>query len=79
MLESDHESVVVLASDSFWVAHRRLDVRLQVSFEQLVHFAVVVLVMADAEKGMDVIPDGKTKRRRVDIGVVTHPALVNKS
>jgi len=77
--------VVVLASDAFWKADDRLDVRLERTFQQLVHLAVVVVVVADAKHALDVVPDGASKARcihvlhrahRVVRQVVRQPELV---
>lgn len=36
------------------------------------HFGIVVVVVSNAEQGMDVIPDGATIYRCVDVLITTH-------
>ena len=64
--------VVILASDAFWKADDRLDVRLERTFQQLVDLAVVVVVVADAEHALDVVPDGAPEARRIHVLDRTH-------
>ena len=73
-MELVHEAVVVVVGDALREAGDHLDVRLQAALQQLVHLAVVVVVVPDAEHAVDVVPDGVPERGRVHALVLAHPA-----
>ena len=62
MFEFPHDPVVVFLGEPLGVARHGFDVGLQVALQQLVHLAVVVVVVANAVHAVDVIPDGSAKR-----------------
>ena len=68
VLQLDQHAVVVRLGYPLREAARRLDEHLERPVQQLVHLAVVVVVVADAVDALDVVPDGAPKLGRVDVG-----------
>ena len=62
MLELSHVAVVVLLADALGETRDDLDVVLEWAFQQLVHLAVVVVVVADPKQAVDVVPYGTAER-----------------
>jgi len=73
VIEILHESIVIGTCDSVGKARDYLDVGLEWSLKQLVDDTIVVVVMTDAKKRVNVVPNSTAKRRRVYIVLVTHP------
>ena len=67
VLQLHQHTVVVQLGDALREAAGRLDEHLERAVEQLVHLAVIVIIVADAVDALDVVPDGTTKLGRVDI------------
>lgn len=57
VLEFTHEAVIVFTRNALWVARHSLYIRLESSFQQLVHLAVIIVIMADAKHAVDVVPN----------------------
>lgn len=72
MFELPQHPVIIFLSDPLRVAAGRLDERFEASLEQLIHLAIVVVVVPDAEHTLDVVPDGATEPRRVHIRAPAH-------
>lgn len=56
VFELPEYSVVVLLGDALWVTAGAFDEGLETAFEELIHFPVIVVIVADAEHALDVIP-----------------------
>lgn len=72
MMELFEHTVVIGASDSFGEAHRHFDVGLKRTFQHLVDFAVIVIIVADAEHALNVIPNGRAESRSIHIPLGAH-------
>ena len=79
MLELAHEAVVVPFRDPFRIARSRLDIRLKISFQQLVDRNVIVVVVANAEHAVDVVVDCSAERRGVHVRCVAHSVYGRKT
>lgn len=67
------ENVIVIStSEALGEADGRFNVGLQGTFQHLIDFAVVVIVVPDAEHALNVIPNGCTEARRIDILLRAH-------
>lgn len=69
------DAVVVGPGDALRVADDHLDVGLERALEHLVHLAVVVVVVPDAEHALDVVPDGGAEARRVHVPLRAHEVV----
>ncbi len=72
MFEVPPESLIVLHTSFLWIACHRFDVSLQVPIQQFVDLAVIVVVMTDAEQGVDVVPDRSPQQWRVYFSLLAH-------
>jgi hypothetical protein len=72
VLELPENPVVVLFCDAFRITTGALDERLQRPLQEMVDLAVVVVVVADPQQALDVIPDGPAKPRRVHVRATAH-------
>lgn len=72
VLELAHVAVVVLLADTLGEARDDLDVVLERPLEELVHFAVVVVVVADPKQTVDVVPYGMAECGRIHVRLLTH-------
>jgi hypothetical protein len=72
VLELPENPVVVLFRDAFRITTGALDERLQRPLQEMVDLAVVVVVVADPQQALDVIPDGPAKPRRVHVRATAH-------
>ena len=78
MLKLSHVAVVILLADSLGETRYDLDVVLERAFQQLVHFAIVVVVMSDAKQTVDVVPYGAAEGRGVNVQLLAHPGVDGK-
>ena len=60
-------TVVILPRNSFRKADRHLDVSLQGSLQNLVHFSVIIVVVTDAKHALNVIPNGRPEPGRINV------------
>lgn len=67
--------VVVGASDALRETDGHFDVGFQRPFQHLIDFAVIVVVVTDAEHALDVIPDGRAEARRVHVPFRAHEVV----
>ena len=72
MLELPHEAIIILSCDALGVASNSFDVGLEWPLQELVHFAVVVIIVPDSEHTVDVMPDGATEWSGVHVLGITH-------
>lgn len=73
MQKFPHDALNVFLCCSFWVTCDRFNVGLQISLQQLVDFAIVVVIMTYTIHTVDVIPNSPTERCCVHICVMAHP------
>ena len=60
-------TVVILPRNSLRKADRHLDVSLQGSLQNLVHFTVIVVVVTDAKHALNVIPNSRPEPGRINV------------
>jgi len=67
--KSLHDIGKVLLDHTLRVAGETFDVALEIALKQNVHLTVVVVVVPHAIDALNVIPNGTSKGRRVDVGL----------
>ena len=64
--------VVIVTSETIGETDGRFDVGLESALQQLVHLAVVIVVVADTKHALDVIPNGPPEAGRVHVPLGAH-------
>jgi len=72
MVKLFEDAVVVGPRDPFGKADCHLDVGLEWALEDLIHFAVVVVVVPDTEHALNIIPNSRSKPRRIHVFFRAH-------
>lgn len=71
-MEFFENTVVIFSSDSFGKANDSLDVSLQWTFQYLIHFSVIVIIVADAKHALNIIPNGRAEAWRINVPLGAH-------
>lgn len=66
-MQLHQHTIVILFGNSLREATSGLDERLESPVQQLIHFVVVIIVVANAIDALDVVPDGSAKLAGVNV------------
>lgn len=72
MLEFSHDTIIIFLRNALRITNSALDKSLQASFEQLIDFIIIVIVVPDTEHALYVIPDRPSEARCIDLVVCAH-------
>jgi hypothetical protein len=72
LFKFSHNTVVILLSDTLGITNGIFNKGFETVLHQLIDLVVIVIVMLNTVKTLDIIPNGDPEARRVDFTVVTH-------